>query len=270
MLTFFLIARRHYIIKEKDFKNIDLEEMEENTKENTKEEYSENFNFKEMWKLSTEKIKSEESESKELIDDLSNLITTRSQSQIEKSTLIDLLTHLKLNNLKTLNSQVLINCTKILRSPPEIVLMIPSTYREGQNYLINTTQNLLNNIAEEELHLIQIIILISENPWDVKMKEKKENITKLINKNFKKEINKGILEVISPPIEFFPPNLEKTKPTLGDPPLRMIWRTKQNLDYAFAMLHVLNSKPNTKYYVQLEDDIITVPGKYFLKNYLNN
>uniref|UniRef100_A0A914KGX6 MGAT4 conserved region domain-containing protein n=1 Tax=Meloidogyne incognita TaxID=6306 RepID=A0A914KGX6_MELIC len=40
----------------------------------------------------------------------------------------------------------------------------------------------------------------------------------------------------------------------------MVWRTKQNLDYAYAMLHVYNSKPSSKYYVQLEDDIITVPG----------
>ena len=57
--------------------------------------------------------------------------------------------------------------------------------------------------------------------------------------------------------------MEKIKTTLGDPPARMVWRTKQNLDYAYAMLHVYNSKPSSKYYVQLEDDIITVPGKCF-------
>ncbi|CAK5087215.1 unnamed protein product [Meloidogyne enterolobii] len=127
---------------------------------------------------------------------------TRSQSQIDKSTLIDLLPHLKENtNLTTLNSQILLNSSKILRSPPEIILMIPSTFREGENYLFQTLHNLLENIAEEELHIIQIIILISENPWDLKMEEKKENVTKLIYQKFKNEINQGILEVISPPIE---------------------------------------------------------------------
>nr|CAD2133349.1 unnamed protein product [Meloidogyne enterolobii] len=222
-----------------------------------------------MWKLSTERLKAEESASNELPQPPLSTFTklTRSQSQIDKSTLIDLLPHLKENtNLTTLNSQILLNSSKILRSPPEIILMIPSTFREGENYLFQTLHNLLENIAEEELHIIQIIILISENPWDLKMEEKKENVTKLIYQKFKNEINQGILEVISPPIEFFPPNLEKIKTTLGDPPARMVWRTKQNLDYAYAMLHVYNSKPSSKYYVQLEDDIVTVPGKCFVKN----
>uniref|UniRef100_A0A914KGW5 Uncharacterized protein n=1 Tax=Meloidogyne incognita TaxID=6306 RepID=A0A914KGW5_MELIC len=34
--------------------------MEENFEQNTKPEYSENFKFKEMWKLSTERLKAEE------------------------------------------------------------------------------------------------------------------------------------------------------------------------------------------------------------------
>ncbi|CAK5045888.1 unnamed protein product [Meloidogyne enterolobii] len=273
IVTLFVVASKHYISEEKE-KFIYLstnyqKRIEESFEENTKSESSEIFKFKEMWKLSTERLEAEESDGNELPQPPLSTFTklTRSQSQIDKSTLIDLLPHLKENtNLTTLNSQILLNSSKILRSPPEIILMIPSTFREGENYLFQTLHNLLENIAEEELHIIQIIILISENPWDLKMEEKKENVTKLIYQKFKNEINQGILEVISPPIEFFPPNLEKIKTTLGDPPARMVWRTKQNLDYAYAMLHVYNSKPSSKYYVQLEDDIVTVPGKCFVKN----
>ena len=60
----------------------------------------------------------------------------------------------------------------------------------------------------------------------------------------------------------FPPNLEQIPPTLGDKPEQMRWRTKQNLDYAFAMLHVYFERPMTRYYVQLEDDVVTVPRKF--------
>jgi alpha-1,3-mannosylglycoprotein beta-1,4-N-acetylglucosaminyltransferase A/B len=56
--------------------------------------------------------------------------------------------------------------------------------------------------------------------------------------------------------------LENISSTLNDPPDRMRWRTKQNLDYAFSMLHIHFAKPNVKYYLQLEDDIITVPGNF--------
>ena len=58
----------------------------------------------------------------------------------------------------------------------------------------------------------------------------------------------------------FPPGLEHIQSTLGDSPERTRWRSKQNLDYAFAMLHVHRERPTVRYYVQLEDDIITVPN----------
>ena len=43
---------------------------------------------------------------------------------------------------------------------------------------------------------------------------------------FTKYINLGVLEVISPPAEFYP-NLTALRPTLGDEPERVQWRSKQ-------------------------------------------
>ena len=43
---------------------------------------------------------------------------------------------------------------------------------------------------------------------------------------FTKYINLGVLEVISPPAEFYP-NLTALRPSLGDEPERVQWRSKQ-------------------------------------------
>uniref|UniRef100_A0A914HDL7 Homeobox domain-containing protein n=1 Tax=Globodera rostochiensis TaxID=31243 RepID=A0A914HDL7_GLORO len=81
-----------------------------------------------------------------------------------------------------------------------------------------------------------------------------------IERNFGEEVRQGLIEVIAPPKEWFPPNLENIRPTLGDSPERMRWRAKQSLDYAYAMYHTRRERPEARFYVQLEDDVITVPG----------
>jgi alpha-1,3-mannosylglycoprotein beta-1,4-N-acetylglucosaminyltransferase A/B len=43
---------------------------------------------------------------------------------------------------------------------------------------------------------------------------------------FGKHIERGVLEVISPPADFYP-NLTALRPTLGDEPERVQWRSKQ-------------------------------------------
>jgi alpha-1,3-mannosylglycoprotein beta-1,4-N-acetylglucosaminyltransferase A/B len=73
---------------------------------------------------------------------------------------------------------------------------------------------------------------------------------------FGKHIERGVLEVISPPADFYP-NLTALRPTLGDEPERVQWRSKQNLDYAFLMMY---AQWRGIYYVQLEDDILTKPS----------
>jgi alpha-1,3-mannosylglycoprotein beta-1,4-N-acetylglucosaminyltransferase A/B len=45
---------------------------------------------------------------------------------------------------------------------------------------------------------------------------------------FGKHIERGVLEVISPPSEFYP-NMTSLRPTLGDEPERVQWRSKQVL-----------------------------------------
>lgn len=77
---------------------------------------------------------------------------------------------------------------------------------------------------------------------------------------FGKEIDTGLIELISPPagLYFEPDKLVKT---LDDPMERVQWRSKQNLDFAYLMMY---AQSKGVYYVQLEDDIISKPS-YLMK-----
>ncbi len=65
----------------------------------------------------------------------------------------------------------------------------------------------------------------------------------------------GLLDIISVDPDFYP-DWTKLKPSLNDPMDRVIWRSKQNLDYAFLMMY---AQDRGKYYLQLEDDFIGKP-----------
>lgn len=62
----------------------------------------------------------------------------------------------------------------------------------------------------------------------------------------------GIIEVIAPSPSFYP-NFSKLHNTLGDDHQRVVWRSKQNLDFAFLMSY---AQSKGTFYVQLEDDVI--------------
>jgi len=73
---------------------------------------------------------------------------------------------------------------------------------------------------------------------------------------FGQPMQSGLLEIVAPPASFYP-DMARLRTTLNDPPERVRWRTKQNLDYAFLMMY---AQSRGTYYVQLEDDILTAPG----------
>ncbi|XP_075229515.1 alpha-1,3-mannosyl-glycoprotein 4-beta-N-acetylglucosaminyltransferase B-like [Lycorma delicatula] len=72
---------------------------------------------------------------------------------------------------------------------------------------------------------------------------------------FQDELNSGVLKVISPSPAYYP-DKSRLRITLGDPPERVCWRSKQNLDFAYLMMY---SQPKAVFYVQLEDNILAKP-----------
>ena len=82
------------------------------------------------------------------------------------------------------------------------------------------------------------------------------DIVQKIEHRFRPDMDDGLIVLIGPRPSYYP-NLADLAPNLNDSLERVQWRTKQNLDYAFLMMY---AQPLGRYYVQLEDDIITVRG----------
>ncbi|XP_029880227.1 alpha-1,3-mannosyl-glycoprotein 4-beta-N-acetylglucosaminyltransferase-like protein MGAT4D isoform X2 [Aquila chrysaetos chrysaetos] len=136
------------------------------------------------------------------------------------------------------------------RTGVSLVMGIPTVKREKQHYLINTLHSLLYELSEEQKNDCVIIIFVAEVNA-----EYVNGVAESVKTSFPREIQSGVLEVISPPASYYP-DLSNLKKTFGDSEDRVRWRTKQNLDYSFLMLY---AQPKGTFYLQLEDDIIAKP-----------
>lgn len=137
------------------------------------------------------------------------------------------------------------------RHNASFVIGIPTVKRDKQSYLIETIKSLLDNINEQDAERLLIVIFIAE-PFDIEyVRTTAHEIENLYNKN----IDSGLIEIISPPSDFYP-NFDKLSLSLNDDKERVKWRTKQNYDFTYLMMY---SSIRGKYYIQLEDDVVTKP-----------
>ncbi|XP_049441159.1 alpha-1,3-mannosyl-glycoprotein 4-beta-N-acetylglucosaminyltransferase B-like [Epinephelus fuscoguttatus] len=134
-----------------------------------------------------------------------------------------------------------------------MVLGIPTVKREKQSYLVNTLSSLLYSLTSLQQQDLLIIVFVAETDSDYV-----DSIAKTINKTFPKEVQSGLLEVVSPS-QFYYPDFNSLRETFGDSKERVKWRTKQNLDFSFLMLY---AQDKGTYYVQLEDDVVA-KANYF-------
>ncbi|KAK3719834.1 hypothetical protein RRG08_040136 [Elysia crispata] len=144
------------------------------------------------------------------------------------------------------------------RKGVSIAIGVPTIKREKSSYLIQTLNSLIQSLTAQESQDCVIVVFIAE-PWDQKYAE---SVIDSLKQNFAESLASGLLEVLVPPAGFYP-NLDNLKETFGDTKERVKWRTKQNLDYAFLMLH---SRPKSMYYVQMEDDVVAKPGYLTIMN----
>lgn len=133
------------------------------------------------------------------------------------------------------------------RSYVSMVLGIPTVKRDKQSYLMDTLQNLLEAISEDEAMDTIIVVFVAETDLEYVLE-----IAKEIELRYPNHIDSGLIEVISPSPAYYP-DFEKLRITLGDSQERVKWRSKQNLDFAFLMSY---AQPKGTFYVQLEDDIL--------------
>ena len=139
-----------------------------------------------------------------------------------------------------------------LRTNVSFIIGIPTVKRDKQSYLIETIKSLIDNLNADEVDRLLIVIFVAE-PFDI---EYVRTTAHELENLYKKYIENGLVEIISPPLEFYP-DFEQLKLSLNDDKQRVKWRTKQNYDFTYLMMYAAR---RGKYYIQLEDDVVTKPG----------
>ncbi|XP_062603450.1 alpha-1,3-mannosyl-glycoprotein 4-beta-N-acetylglucosaminyltransferase C-like [Saccostrea cucullata] len=132
-----------------------------------------------------------------------------------------------------------------------LTIGIPTVRRVGDEYIMKTIKSIVNFTRTKELKEIYIVIFLADfnETW-------RADISGRIKKSYSNLITSGTLIVIRSWESFYPP-LDNLKHTYNDNDDKRKWRSKQNVDYAFIFLYSQNL---STYYIQMEDDIFTVPG----------
>lgn len=123
--------------------------------------------------------------------------------------------------------------------------------RPNQTYLWTCLDSLLNNSNEEDKNDMVIVILLSDADPVIR-----KTVSANISARYKPHLDSGLVQVIRVPPNFYP-ELIHLERTYSQPLIRVQWRSKQNIDYAFMMKYSVNI---SRYYLQLEDDVTTVPN----------
>ncbi|KAI6176986.1 hypothetical protein M3Y97_00858100 [Aphelenchoides bicaudatus] len=141
------------------------------------------------------------------------------------------------------------------RSPPTLIIAIPTVKRNVKNYFEQTIENLMSNLQDYEVY--QVLFLIADFSND---KSYTNKIVSWLQSKYPQAVEHGLFEVITPPSYYYPVNLKSLAPTFNDSSSRMYWRTKQNLDYAYLMTFARIAHMNSNFYIQLEDDVLATSG----------
>ncbi|KAK3587378.1 hypothetical protein CHS0354_028751 [Potamilus streckersoni] len=131
-----------------------------------------------------------------------------------------------------------------------LTIGVPSVQRPNTDriYLFETLDSIVQHTDTKDKEEATVVISICDinNTYN-------DIIANRLNNDYKYYINSGFLQVIKAKANIYL-NFNKLKRNLGDSLERVKWRTKQNVDFAFLKLY---SRGLSKYYIQLEDDVIT-------------
>ena len=149
----------------------------------------------------------------------------------------------------------------------QFAIGVPTIQRPlGVTYLSQTLQSLFHNLYPINENDVAITVFIADSEGEQYVKSLMESLYQ----NFTREIETGLLQIISRPKDFSPP--ENLPLTLGDPIERVQWRSKEVFDAAYLMLYC---QDKADFYIMLEDDVVAARGyiaaaKRFVKNYKAN
>ena len=131
----------------------------------------------------------------------------------------------------------------------------PEYCQKEEEQLLDTNIRIpVCNIPAEDAKDCLVIVMIGE-PFD---ESAIHNISAELQSKFSEQLDSGMLEVIAPPASFYP-DMSNLPRTYSDPPDRVYWRSKQNLDYAYLMMF---ARSRSKYYMHLEDDVVVAKPNF--------
>lgn len=140
---------------------------------------------------------------------------------------------------------------KFRRKSGFLTIGIPSVKRKDVSYIETTLDSLVMHTPPQEQEQVVIVVFFtdSNHTWVVK------RATEIYHK-YKTYVDSGFMQIVHPPHIAYP-NFKYLERKFNDSSARVAWRSKQNLDYSYLMTYTRNI---SKYYIQLEDDVITTSG----------
>lgn len=137
------------------------------------------------------------------------------------------------------------------RKNVQYVMGVPTVHRKAEKYLELTLTKLITYLTDFQRSNCLIVIYIGESEVALV-----QSIWQEISAKFGQYLDDGLIDVISPPANYYP-DFKSLSVTLHDDPLRVHWRTKQTLDYMYLMTY---ASSRGSYYLQLEDDLEPAAG----------
>ncbi|XP_061188509.1 alpha-1,3-mannosyl-glycoprotein 4-beta-N-acetylglucosaminyltransferase C-like [Saccostrea echinata] len=120
---------------------------------------------------------------------------------------------------------------------------------EGALYVYSTISSIIKATTDREKENITLVIFLSDfdETWNL-------DTSRRISETFSKYIKTGFLQVIHSPLDIYPELDKKFNANFNDDSKdRTIWRSKQNIDFAYLMWY---SRRFSQFYLQLEDDVV--------------
>ncbi|XP_031196369.1 alpha-1,3-mannosyl-glycoprotein 4-beta-N-acetylglucosaminyltransferase-like protein MGAT4D [Mastomys coucha] len=145
------------------------------------------------------------------------------------------------------------------RAGVSFALGIATINRGNHTYLKQTLSSVLSRMTPEEEDDSVVIVSVADTD-----KSYLKSVVRMVKTRFRKQVQSGVLEVISIPTLFYPQTLLDKKIIKSSES----WKIKQVLDFCILMLY---AQPKATYYLQLEDDIVA-KKMYFtkMKDFINS
>lgn len=123
-------------------------------------------------------------------------------------------------------------------------------------------QGLVSGLQKSEHWEVVIVVFVADFDDEFRSKVKSDLLLR-----FPSEVESGLIQAIVAPVAYYP-SMQKVPLLFGDSVSRVIWRSKQSLDYSFLYFHCSDQG---QYFLQLEDDVITENGYLSkIKSFINS